>query len=273
MADIGSILRETRMRARIDISQVEADTKIRGKYLRALENEEWSLLPGDVYVRTFMRTYAEYLGIDPRPLVDEYDRRTQFPPERPARRRTQGREPAPRAREQSARRPEPRPNQRPQRVISPPVLIGAALVLIVVALWIVGNLTGGSGKPPSSAQVTTTPTTVSRAQKTTDTKTRTTKTTTTTVAKTTATLKIVPTGTIYVCVEDPTGKQLIANTYTTGESVPLKSGNKLLVTLGNAEATLTVNGKPYTPSADKYPIGLEILPTGVKTLTLGPQCT
>src|SRR5438270_18791 len=50
MADIGSTLREARMRARIDISEVEARTKIRAKYLRAIENEEWDLLPGPVYV-------------------------------------------------------------------------------------------------------------------------------------------------------------------------------------------------------------------------------
>ena len=46
MPDIGTTLREARMRARIDISEIEAETKIRAKYLRALENEEWDLLPG-----------------------------------------------------------------------------------------------------------------------------------------------------------------------------------------------------------------------------------
>ena len=46
MPDIGASLREARMRARIDISEIEAQTKIRAKYLRALENEEWDLLPG-----------------------------------------------------------------------------------------------------------------------------------------------------------------------------------------------------------------------------------
>ena len=50
------------MRARIDISEVEATTKIRAKYLRALENEEWDLLPGPRYVKSFLRTYADFLG-------------------------------------------------------------------------------------------------------------------------------------------------------------------------------------------------------------------
>ena len=71
MADIGTTLREARIRARIDISEVEARTKIRAKYLRAIENEEWDLLPGPVYVKSFLRTYGEFLGVDTRLLVDE----------------------------------------------------------------------------------------------------------------------------------------------------------------------------------------------------------
>ena len=63
------------MRQRIDISEVESETKIRAKYLRALENEEWDLLPGPTFVKTFLRTYAEYLDLDPRLLVEEYRQR------------------------------------------------------------------------------------------------------------------------------------------------------------------------------------------------------
>src|SRR4029078_13032011 len=72
MPEIGDQLRETRMRQRIDITEVEAATKIRAKYLRALENEEWDLLPGPTFVKTFLRTYADYLGLDARNLVEEY---------------------------------------------------------------------------------------------------------------------------------------------------------------------------------------------------------
>lgn len=72
MPPIGETLREARMRQRLDIADVEQRTKIRAKYLRALENEEWSLLPGPTFVRTFLRTYAELLGLDPHVLVEEY---------------------------------------------------------------------------------------------------------------------------------------------------------------------------------------------------------
>jgi len=60
------------MRARIDISEIEAETKIRAKYLRALENEEWDLLPGPTYVKSFLRTYADALGLDGKLLIEEY---------------------------------------------------------------------------------------------------------------------------------------------------------------------------------------------------------
>jgi cytoskeletal protein RodZ len=72
MPEIGVTLREARMRAGIDIAEVESRTKIRAKYLRALENEEWSLLPGTTFVKSFLRTYAEALGLDAKLLVEEY---------------------------------------------------------------------------------------------------------------------------------------------------------------------------------------------------------
>ena len=79
MPEIGDQLRESRMRNRVDITEVEAATKIRAKYLRALENEEWDLLPGPTFVKTFLRTYAEYLGLDARNLVEEYRSRYERP--------------------------------------------------------------------------------------------------------------------------------------------------------------------------------------------------
>src|SRR5919109_2371087 len=79
MPEIGETLREARMRRRIDMAEVESATKIRAKYLRALESEEWELLPGPTFVKTFLRTYAEYLDLDARLLVEEYKQRYERP--------------------------------------------------------------------------------------------------------------------------------------------------------------------------------------------------
>src|ERR687883_328711 len=81
MPEIGRTLQEARMRAKIDISEVEQGTKIRAKYLRAIENEEWGLLPGPTFVKSFLRTYAEYLGLDAKLLVEEYKLHHEEPAE------------------------------------------------------------------------------------------------------------------------------------------------------------------------------------------------
>lgn len=67
------------MRQGIDISDIEEETKIRAKFLRALENEEWQVIPEEVYVRKFLETYADSLGLDPRPLVELYVIRSGSP--------------------------------------------------------------------------------------------------------------------------------------------------------------------------------------------------
>ena len=72
MFEIGATLREARERRQLTWEQVEADTKIRAKYLRALEEEEFDSLPSGTYVRGFLRAYASYLGLDGRLFVDEY---------------------------------------------------------------------------------------------------------------------------------------------------------------------------------------------------------
>src|SRR5436309_7637359 len=71
---IGEVLKRTRSRRKVDIRTVEQQTKIRIKYLRALENEEWDVLPGPAYAKGFLRTYAQFLGLDGDALVDEYRR-------------------------------------------------------------------------------------------------------------------------------------------------------------------------------------------------------
>ena len=59
----------------IDFAQAELATKIRGKYLRALEDEQFAVLPAQTYVKGFLRTYAEYLGLDGQLYVDEFNSR------------------------------------------------------------------------------------------------------------------------------------------------------------------------------------------------------
>jgi hypothetical protein len=95
--EIGNSLREARERQGLGYPEIELATKIRAKYIRALEEEDFTAIPGDAYIRGFLRTYAEYLGLDGDVYVDEYASRfitswrDELPP-RPERRRIRTRE-------------------------------------------------------------------------------------------------------------------------------------------------------------------------------------
>jgi len=73
--EIGNSLREARLRQGVDFSEIELATKIRAKHLKALEDEEFDVLPAQTYVKGFLRTYAEYLGLDGQLYVDEFNSR------------------------------------------------------------------------------------------------------------------------------------------------------------------------------------------------------
>ena len=258
MADIGTTLREARIRARIDISEVEARTKIRAKYLRAIENEEWDLLPGPVYVKSFLRTYGDFLGVDSRLLVDEYKRRYERPADQDLRPISA------RSRERERKRRGPR--------LGPVAAVVLVLVVVVAALFVVGSLNKNS-----STSSTTPPTTAASKSTTT------THTTTThhrhhkpaPPKPTTVTLKLVPTSSVYVCVEDGTGKKLIPGLiFAVGQTIPTETASKLMVTLGNPSVQMKVNGKTVTV-ANSSPIGYELTPGKTTPLPAGqlPTCT
>ncbi len=75
MFEIGSTLREARVRRSLTLQQVEEDTKIRVKYLQAMENEDFDLIPGTTYAKAFLRTYSTYLGLDANVILQEFSSR------------------------------------------------------------------------------------------------------------------------------------------------------------------------------------------------------
>ncbi len=254
MADIGTTLREARMRAKIDISEVETRTKIRAKYLRALENEEWDLLPGPVYVKSFLRTYGDYLGLDSRALIDDYKRRYERPSDQELRPiATLSRE-----RERAARGP----------LLPPWAIIAGVLLAVLAVLFVVGTLLGSKTKTPKTTglhPVTHKP----RPRRH-----RRTKAKSTTTVRTTAKLQLVPTGTVYVCVVDGTGKKLVpGQIFSTGQTVPTETAPKLLVTLGNALVQMKVNGKTVPITASSGSIGFSLTSKGARPLPLSKQPT
>src|SRR5438477_4192329 len=75
MFEIGRSLHEARLRRGLELPQIERDTHIRSKFILALEDENFGALPGPAYAKGFLRTYADYLGLDAQQFVDEYNSR------------------------------------------------------------------------------------------------------------------------------------------------------------------------------------------------------
>lgn len=129
MFEIGNSLREARVRRRVDLPQAELATKIRVKYLRALEEERFEQLPSETYVKGFLRTYADYLGLDGQLYVDEFNSRY-----------VSGEEYGERPRRSPAR-PEPRSRRLETIVVLVAVALVAVVTLVIVGAW----QTGGAG--------------------------------------------------------------------------------------------------------------------------------
>ena len=254
MADIGSTLRETRIRNKIDIGTVEEATKIRAKYLRALENEEWVVLPGPTYVKTFLRTYAQYLGLDPHLLVEEYSARFEEPEdlELPAFSREQ------------------RLRTRVQRVGPPSRLVTVvALGVVFLALLLVLGLTAndnggkssGSGKAAREAGKRR-PATATNPQKP-------------TAAPSKVRLEVIAARPVWVCLLNSRASPRVdGQTLAAGDRQGPFSSSSFKVTVGNGGGDLKINGKLRDTPDKNHPLGYLIKPSGTKVLapSARPTC-
>lgn len=138
MIEIGNALRAARERRGLELDEVERETRIRARYLAALEQERFELLPARAYAKGFLRVYADFLGLDGRLIVDEFNER--FP---------------------EAEQPELETAQLPvgvtpgrmlARRLAGLVVAGIAVALLGVLVW---RLAAGPGKPASPASPTT----------------------------------------------------------------------------------------------------------------------
>jgi cytoskeleton protein RodZ len=251
MPDIGASLREERMRSRIDITEIEAQTKIRAKYLRALENEEWDLLPGPTYVKTFLRTYADALGLDGRMLVEEYKLRHErlsdvdLQPISPRSARERGRD-------RSKRSRFPRFG-----------LVALVVVGLVVALYALGRGVDNSDSPSGAGSPVPTGTSTTSARSGT--------TTARTAAPKPATLRITATGPVVACVQAADGRKPVnGRALRAGQSTATLRSGRFRLVLSNGQARLRVNGRTRAIPPSARPVGYAISRSG-KITGLGPS--
>jgi cytoskeleton protein RodZ len=258
MAEIGATLREARMRARIDVSEIEAQTKIRAKYLRALENEEWDLLPGPTFVRSFLRTYAQALGLDDKALVDEYRRLYEQPSEL-------DHQPVMSA----SRRAHPRSTPtkaRPSRGYA--IAIGAVGLLIVLLLvGLLSSKGGGSSSPKVSGRTQK----AHRPRHGASSVTQSTASQQANAAGRVA-LSLRPSAPVYVCLIDASGRKRIPGLTIEPPYTPLTyHSTRFELLLGNNAVTMYVDGKAMTVPASSKPIGYSITSSGRHPLVASQQ--
>jgi cytoskeleton protein RodZ len=244
MPTIGDSLREARMRQHLDIADVEAKTKIRAKYLRALENEEFGMLPGPTFVKTFLRTYAEMLGLDPHVLVEEYradyEREDELelqplgPPGVAGRDRYGG------------------PRVGPGAVA---LLVLVGIVAVLVAIGLASDEDGGAGEV---ARTETTPerTTTQRKRKKPPPPTR-------------VALRVVPSTPTWVCVDRGVGTPVIfENTIDSAQSF---RGKRLRINLGKRDVQLVKNGKQVEVTPGPDATGFAFTPRHTRELESGER--
>jgi cytoskeleton protein RodZ len=268
MSEIGETLRQARMRARIDVSEIEAKTKIRAKYLRALENEEWGLLPGPTFVKSFLRTYAQALGLDAKALVEEYrldheaPNETMLEPIVSSPQRARGRVPGP------GRSP-----SGPSRAYIALVVV----VVLVIVLLTVGLVSGGGGpsKKPTGVQGSSK---ASRASSHAGSHGghRSTSASGSGAQPAIVTLSLQPSAPIYVCLIGDNGRKLIPGVeLQPGVTTPTYHARRFEITLGNASVTMLVDGRVRKVPPSSQAIGYSITKAfGRRALRAGqlPTC-
>jgi cytoskeleton protein RodZ len=254
MAEIGSTLRETRIRKKIDITTVEEATKIRAKYLRALENEEWSVLPGPTYVKTFLRTYAEFLGLDAHLLVDEYAARFEEPEEL----------------ELPAFSREPR-IRTPVRRFGPPsrLALAGVLALAFIAFLLVLGLTANDDNGGGDSATTSRGSAKGEGARK-----RKSAAATPAAPASKVKLEVVAARPVWVCVVDGRDRPRVdAQTLAAGDREGPFRAASFKVTVGNGGGDLRIDGKLRDTPDRSRPLGYEVKPSGITALPTSEQPT
>jgi cytoskeleton protein RodZ len=239
--EIGSSLRAAREQRGLELADVERATRIRSRYLRALEEERFDLIPGLVYAKGFLRTYADHLGLDGGRFVDELVSR--LPRE-----------------EDEAPLPAPRPIQR--RGVRMPAHLAAIVASIVLVaagvVWLLGTTGGSTHRTRRQTTTASRPSPVAARPRP--------RPPPAPVPRRAALVLSASNGRCWIEAHagSQTGPLLYMNTLEQGRSLTLKR-TRLWIRLGAPEAVVaTLNGKPVPlPLSPSTPGNLVVTPNGV----------
>jgi hypothetical protein len=246
---IGESLRRARTERELTLDDASEAIKIRVRYLRALEAEDWDAMPGRAYAFGFLRTYASYLGLDADPLVEEL-------------RRSIG-EDEQIVEERRAPVAGPGPGTFPSRGM---LVAAGAVVAVLAVVFIVSQNDSGGEKTATTGRA------VSQHDRNAQKHRSKPKPL---PEPTRASIEINPTGTVWVCLVDLSGQRLVnGQILAAGDSQgPFKAAGFELG-LGNSEAKITANGKPLDVPSSPNPLAFHVGPTEAKAVSPGkrPLC-
>ncbi len=245
----------------MDLEEVHAVTGIRPRYLQAIEDEDWDALPEEFYARSFIRKYAQFLGVEPEPLVEEYRR------QRGATARGAEAPTSPFGRT-SSRRAEALRRRRARQGVYAWVAAAAVVVAVIVVIVLLASGGGGGSKEASGGG------SGARGGKAAGGGKRagggkggggTSGKGAAGSAKSASyvALKIEPTAEVWACVLDAKGKPLVDGlTLAAGESAgPFKS-RSYTAAFGNGSVEVTVDGKPAPTPTTPSPMGFTVTAAG-----------
>jgi hypothetical protein len=258
---IGEKLRDARTDRGVELAEVERATKVRLKFLEAMEGDRWEELPAPVYARGFLDIYARYLGLDQQALLDEYSKTVE----------AEGQEPIPESVIKPGTLRQTRPVRRFRSINLAPIAKVAAgvVVLVIIGLVIVGSIGGsddggGHGKEKKTRENGTKAAGPAPAT-----------TTTSTTRSGQVSVELRATAPVWVCLVDDSGTPLVdSETLNADESRGPFSAGGFEVTFGNGSVELTVNGQPESVPASASPLVYRISPNGLRTLdsSAAPTC-
>jgi len=235
---VGTILREARNRRKIELSEVEAATRIRLRYLGAIEDEEWDVLPGGVYTRGFIRTYASFLGLDGDRLVNDYREDV---------------EPWHRANDVPQAPPGGGTSSGPRGVALAGLAVAAVIAVAVIAIVAIPGGGGGESGPAHDrhriarrARPEAKPPAAS--------------------VKTGVTIELAASAEVWACLLNAKGRALVDGLILEAgaEEGPFHSGS-FTVSFGNGEVKMLIDGREAEIPATSSPVGYAVDSTGKLT--------
>jgi hypothetical protein len=244
--EIGNSLREARYRQQLELSDVELATKIRARYLQALEEESFDALPAQTYVKGFLRTYADYLGLDGQLYVDEYNSRYATGEDEP-------REPVVARRSSTV-------HQRHRRLERRGVLLALGGIAIVVAFFIAAFKFSSNDNNPPIPNLGTTNTNATHPPATRQKKQRKAP-----VVRRLRFFVVATTGDCWMDVRNysSSGKTLYTGTVQQGQSQRFVA-RRLWINFGNpGHVKAAINGRPVTIPGGGRSVMVLVSPSGV----------